>query len=30
MLRIEKGRRKGAESAQRDNPLDWSRGEAPS
>jgi len=30
MLRTEKARRKGTESAQRDKPLDWSRGEAPS
>ena len=30
MLRTEKGRRKGTERAQRDKPLDGSRGKAPS
>jgi len=30
MLRTEKGRRKGTESAERDKAVDWSKGEAPS
>jgi len=30
MVQTEKGRKKGTESAQRDKPLDGSRGEAPS